>query len=194
MRLGLAIHTPTRYALKEDFSTVVINGDMPNRRFRSGVSTFDYSIRTPMKVIGSLGFVFDRKALLSFEYEMVDYSKMRVNDDLYYYAESNDFIQDNYGMGGVLRIGGEYRLDAVSLRAGYNYTMVPYENNSERNFSGHTFSAGLGFQVGTATIDLAFVRALQSYNMSPYPGMPNDFYNKNNAINDMFMVTVGWRF
>jgi hypothetical protein len=194
MRIGLAVHTPTRYSLKEDFSTVIINGDMPNRRFRSRIATDDYSIKTPMKIIGSLGFIVERKALISLEYEMVDYSKMRTNGDMYYFDESNDFIYDHYRMGGVLRLGAEYRLENISLRAGYNHTMEPYSDNSQHNFSGQTFSAGLGFQVGTATIDLAYVRALQSYRMSPYPGMPNDFYNRYNVINDMFVATIGWRF
>ena len=193
MRVGLAIHTPTRYSLKEEFSTTVQNIDS-NRRYRSPVSAYEYSIRTPMRVIGSLGFVFNRVALLGIEYEMVNYQKMRINDEHYSYDNDNEFIGETYRMGGTFKLGAEYRLDAVSLRAGYNYTFTPYADNMYRKFSGHSFSAGLGFTLGSTTIDLAYVNALRRSNMSPYPGMPNDFFNRYTSNQHQMMVTFGWRF
>ena len=193
MRVGLAFHTPTRYSLKEEFSTTIQNAESTGR-YRSPVSAYDYSIRTPMRVIGSLGFVFNRVALLGIEYEMVNYQKMRINDEHYSYDNDNEFIEETYRMGGTFKLGAEYRLDVVSLRAGYNYTFTPYADNMYRKFSGHSLSAGLGFTLGSTTIDLAYVNALRRSNMSPYPGMPNDFFNRYTSNQHQMLVTFGWRF
>ena len=189
MRIGFAYHTPTRYTLKENFYTVVTNSD--SRRFRSPETEFDYSIRTPMRLIGSLGFIFERRGLLSFEYEMVNYGRMRLSDNQFYYDDDNDFIADNYQTGGVIRVGGEVRLNALSLRAGYNHTLVPYTNNFERKFSGHTITGGIGFIAGSTTIDLAYVNTIRNQHTRPYPDMP---VNRYNAMGHQIMATFGWRF
>jgi len=192
MRVGLAFHTPTRFSLTEEFRTTITNNE--NRRFRSPVTEFEYSIRTPMRVIGSLGFIINRTALISMEYEVIDYRGMRLNDDFHSFDEDNEFIENNYRTGGVFRIGAEFRLDPVSIRAGYNYTLSPFASNTYRNFSGHTFSGGLGFRLGTTTIDLAYVNTMRRFNKSPYAGMPNDFFNRYSQSAHQFMVTFGWRF
>jgi hypothetical protein len=107
--------------------------------------------------------------------------------------DNNDFISENYGTSGIVKIGTEYRLDPVSLRLGYNYMLNPYHSSSlaGSNFSGQNISAGVGFIVENTTIDLAYVNSFRSYKMSPYPGMP---LNQYNVTGHQFLVTIGWRF
>ncbi|MCL2683123.1 MAG: hypothetical protein FWE63_06545 [Bacteroidales bacterium] len=197
VRLGLAIHTPTRYALKEKFSTEISGNTAfisnPGR-VHTERGAWDYNIRTPMRLIGSVGFVIARQLLIGAEYEYVNYDRMRISDIDDSFEADNDFIADNYRAGGTIRVGGEYRMDQVSLRLGYNYTMVPYADNLNRNFSGHSLSAGLGFITGSTTIDLAYVNTIRKFRMSPYPQMPNDFYNHYSVTGHQFLVTFGWRF
>jgi hypothetical protein len=196
MRLGFALHTPTRYALKERL-TIEASGEggfVGSSSHRERLPMFEYNIRTPMRLIGSLGFVIARQALIGIEYEHLNYSKMKLTGlDASYFDDDNDFIVDNYRAGGVLRVGGEYRLDPVSIRVGYNYTMSPYNTESlaARNFSGHTFSAGLGFVAGSTTIDLTYVNTMRKYEAVPYPEMP---WNRYNVAGHQFVLTFGWRF
>jgi hypothetical protein len=194
IRLGLAFHTPTRYSLKENFSTKVSgSGQFVSTRTFEETSTYEYYIRTPMRLIGSVGLVIAKQAVIGLEYEHVNYGRMKIDDTDHLFDKDNEFIVDNYGRGGTLKIGGEYRLDPVSLRLGYNYTTSPYMDNlgKERKFSGHSFSAGLGFVAGSTAIDVAYVNTSRTYNMSPYPQMP---LNQYNVTGHQIMVTFGWRF
>ncbi|MDR0436725.1 MAG: hypothetical protein LBH22_00325 [Bacteroidales bacterium] len=192
LRLGLAVHTPTRYTLKENI-TREITVPWRSRPYRESAPTFEYSLRTPTRLIGSVGLVIARQALIGVEYEHLNYGKMRVSGLDPNFDDDNDFIADNYRTGGVIRVGGEYRMDQVSLRLGYNYTMTPYNANSfaASDFSGHSFSAGLGFVTGSTSIDLAYVNTMRKYEMQPYSGM---LWNKYNVTGHQFLVTFGWRF
>jgi hypothetical protein len=203
LRLGLAFHTPTRYSLKENYN-IKISGSgkhIPLGTTTDQLAEFEYNIRTPMKLIGSVGFVIGRQALIGIEYEHLDYGRMRVGGFDPDFDNDNEFIQDSYGRGGVIRVGAEYRLQQVSLRLGYNYTMTPYQGeivfpldsdlNYNPNFTGQSISAGVGFQVGSTTIDLAYVNTMRKYKGYPYDYMP---LNQYNITQHQFMVTFGWRF
>jgi len=195
MRIGFAFHSPTRFSLRENM-TMETSGRgtfVDTRIHRERLDQFEYSLRTPMRLIGSLGFVIGRQAMIGIEYEHINFGNMRLIGDDPSLDESTDFIRQNYGTGGVFRVGGEFRLDPVNIRVGYNYTMSPFDTESYagRNFSGHTFSAGLGFVLGSTTIDLAYVNSLRRFEMQPYNHM---LWNRYNVSTQQFMVTFGWRF
>ncbi|MCK5210443.1 MAG: hypothetical protein KAQ79_20550, partial [Cyclobacteriaceae bacterium] len=66
----------------------------------------------------------------------------------------NEAIKDLYNSVLNLRVGGEWRLKAFRIRAGYNYQPSPYkEEDIERNVQ--TFSAGLGIRSSKYFVDLA---------------------------------------
>ena len=189
MRIGVAFHTPTRFALRENL-TIEATGI---RTRTDRLDQFEYTLRTPMRLIGSLGFVIGRQAMIGIEYEHINFGNMRLTGDDPQFDLDNDFIRDNYRTGGVFRVGGEFRLDPVNIRLGYNLTMSPFEANSEaaQNFTGHTFTAGLGFVLGSTTIDIAYVNALRGIDMQAYSGMP---WNRYSVSAQQFQVTFGWRF
>lgn len=53
------------------------------------------------------------------------------------------------------RIGGEYRIDRVSLRAGYRFADSPYKNK-ETIGDLTSYSGGLGYSFGASRIDLGY--------------------------------------
>lgn len=166
-RIGLAFHTPTYYNLKER-STVSMNTDMayvidgsalPN----SDAYSYDdvrYSIATPAKGILSLGFLIQNFGAVSVEGELVNYKGMRFDmDDLDEQSYMRDVVRQNYKMAGVVRVGTEWKVGIVSLRAGYIWQSCPYRNEDlRRQWADHTVSAGLGFALGRhCTLDFAFM-------------------------------------
>ena len=170
-----------------------------------------------MRLIGSLGFVVAQKAVIGVEYEYSDYTRMWLDydgSDVGRFDHVNDYILDNYRLGGALKIGGEYRLDNVSIRAGYHNVMNPYSaesrlpnGTSRTDFSQHTLTCGLGFRFGSMTLDLAYANTLRGYNQMPYStDIPFPFsseevpyatllnVNQYKESVHQFLVSLGFRF
>ncbi|WP_149275046.1 OmpP1/FadL family transporter [Pareuzebyella sediminis] len=163
LRIGGSYQSPTWYRLTDNFSQSV-NSDFPDknpdiRDIDFGLTTiFDYQIKTPGKLTGSVAAVFGKSGLLSFDYGYQDMSQaqLRPTSDLGF-ASENDFISDNLGGVSSFRVGGEYRIKRISLRGGYRYEQSPYEDgNIVGDLTG--ISAGIGFAFGGSRLDLAINR------------------------------------
>ena len=195
LRVGFSFQTRTRYNIRETHDQgvygVTTYTDKKNRQVRG--TSYEYLIRTPMRLTGSVGIVIGTKGLIGVEYEYLNYANMSLVDlESGQYDVDNEFISKNYTNGGTIRVGAEYRLDPIKLRGGYNYTMTPYQNNHTANFSGHTFSAGLGINMSsTATLDLGYVNTSRKYSRVPYTEMPRNQYHTEGH---QFVMTLGWRF
>ena len=162
IRVGGSYQSPTWYEFTDDTSQR-INSTLaqPDINFIDFgiVNLFEeYRIKTPSKLTGSVAVVFGKDGLLSFDYSYQDMSQaeLRPTTDPNF-ASENDFIANTLGVINTYRVGGEYRIDQVSLRAGYRYEESPYENGEIiGDLTG--FSGGVGYCFGGNRIDLAFVR------------------------------------
>lgn len=198
LRLGLAIHTPTFYSLKDTFSASMqsdLNLDYDTDYAISPVGEFEYELNTPMKAIGSLAFVFGTNGLLSLDYEYVDYTTSRLRSSDYSFSEENSVIRNNMQAQHVLRLGGEIRLAPLALRAGYGYYSSPYRegvNDASRS----VLSAGIGFRERSFFMDFGYTYSFHSEeyalymleNPSMIPVAERDF------TASIFRITMGWRF
>ena len=166
IRLGASYQSPTWYRLTDNFSQR-ISSDYRNRNTEVdgspflGRSIFDYQIKTPGKVTGSIAAVFGKNGLLSLDYGYQDFSsaRLRPTNDSFFAAENN-FISERLGAVSTVRIGGEYRIKRVSLRAGYRYEQSPYASG---NIIGDLLgvSGGLGYNFGGSRIDISVNRTDQ---------------------------------
>ena len=60
-----------------------------------------------------------------------------------------------------IRIGGEYKIKAVSLRAGYRYEQSPYKDKTTiGNLTG--YSGGIGYNFGSTKLDVSYATAKRS--------------------------------
>ena len=170
-RIGLAFHTPTYYNIKEK-ATMSINTDMEywawdgeqkNLLPNDDSYIYDdlrYNISTPAKGILSLGFLIKNFGAVSVEGELINYRGMRVDmDDLDEQNDMRDVVRQKYKMAGVLRVGTEWKVGIVSLRAGYIWQSCPYRNEDlRRQWSDHTVTAGIGLGLGRyCNLDFAFM-------------------------------------
>ncbi|KAB5488255.1 OmpP1/FadL family transporter [Flagellimonas hadalis] len=168
VRVGGSYQSPTWYRLTDDTSqrinsTLAVE-DINFINFGI-VNLYDeYKIRTPEKYTGSLAIVFGQDGLISFDYGYQDMSKAELGptSDPNFAAE-NDFISTELGAVNSFKLGGEYRIERVSLRAGYRFEESPYENT---DFVGdlNGFSAGIGYDFGGSRLDLAYSRSEQDVN------------------------------
>ncbi|MFZ4455902.1 MAG: hypothetical protein ACOYOT_06745 [Bacteroidales bacterium] len=201
-RFGLAVHTPTFYKITEYYDANILSNYAdgttlhPYNQQDAHVyvpenSYTEYSLQTPFKLQASSAFVLGKKGILSFEYEMADYSHMKMKDPDGYGWAANDYINQDMGIGNTFKFGGEFRLTKqFSLRGGYA-TQTPFIKSSlmnneaivgEVDVFGSTlphytldkgtdyYSGGFGYRFGSYYTDFAFVHRVQNedvYAFSP---------------------------
>ena len=156
-RVGLAYESPTWLRLQDEITqSITFNTDGTRDGYNPGVTavTDDYTIKSPSKYTGSLAYIFGKSGLISVDYALRNYGNTRYTGDKY--AAINTELSNTLDWAGELRIGGEYRIKAFSLRGGYRYQQTPYKNSgSVGGLTGAT--AGFGFALGGGSrLDLAY--------------------------------------
>ena len=170
VRLGASYQSPTWYRLTDD-TAQRIDSDLADTDIGfidfNIVNLFEaYRIKTPSKYTGSLGIIFGKDGLLSFDYSYQDMSEAELRPDSDpAFASENNFISNTLTGVSTFRLGGEYRINQLSLRGGYRFEGSPYEDGQTiGDLNG--FSAGLGYHFGPSRLDLAFSRSerdMQTY-------------------------------
>lgn len=128
----------------------------------------DYKIQSPGKIAGSLAYVFGTKGLISFDYSRKDYSntKFKPTTDAYFRTQ-NAIIENELTAASTYRVGGEYKINRISLRGGYRFEESPYTNgNTVGDLNG--YSLGLGYNFGNINLDLTFDQSQQDNNYQLY--------------------------
>ncbi|MDE5606701.1 MAG: hypothetical protein K2I68_05330 [Bacteroidales bacterium] len=181
LRIGAWFHTPTYYALNEDY-TVDFSASMmwptdddgnplPGSPSGETRSEYKYNIQTPLRAGAALGFIIGQYGVVDVEGEIVNYNDMqlRINDDWRYEQQVNQLVKDKYQVGGVLRVGTEWRAGIGRFRAGYVFNSSPYRDKTNaQGWANHTFSAGVGVAFGRWAIDFAVAYYLQKENYYLY--------------------------
>ena len=155
--------------------------------------TFNYSITTPWRAIGSVGFIIKKRALINIDYEYVDYSYAQLNSNPQSFTDINTLIRAKYAATGNLRVGGEIRLDDhFAFRLGYAFYGSPFKNGENANANRMSYTTGVGFRQGKFFIDFAYVYTMYTdYNyLYDYSNL-NSY--QNNYTNSSFMMTLGVR-
>lgn len=180
LRIGLSLHTPTYYNLKDawsaDMSTVrndTIHGTIAGT---APTGDYKYRLRSPAKVIGSIAYVFGTRGSINVDVEYINYpgANLKSTNDPVYEPEPNNYRFQNEEARSILkpvmniRVGGELVFQTqYFLRAGFAYYPQPYESNvSAGTKAGTTISFGGGIKLGNNSIDLAY--KLQSKNFNYY--------------------------
>lgn len=201
VRFGLSIQTPDYYSLDEGFITDASSNSVA----AGGVSSFtpleylfQYKLRTPFRYQGGLAIFFKKFGLISADIERIDYSKNKLSAS----AEFSDFGPDNnavinniYQNTYNVRVGTEFKVGQISLRAGYAQYGDPYKSSAvdgTRTF----ITGGLGYRFEEYYIDLAYVN--QSYNSQYIPySLSNSDLNpivENNHNINSVVLTFGTKF
>ncbi|WP_298653291.1 outer membrane protein transport protein [uncultured Proteiniphilum sp.] len=200
-RIGLAWHTPTWYALTETYEAQ-LDDDMgafvtdpnynPEDMTYSAVFTNNYDLKTPGKIVASVATVLGNNFIASLDYEVVDYSNMKLKvpsnsmDDPSWYDQDNEYITEDHKLTSTVKVGMEYRFTPqFSGRLGYAWMQNPYDadlvkfgdaviagSNSIFRIEGDTnyFTGGVGYRFNrNFYLDLAIVYKTQKDDLYPFP-------------------------
>lgn len=193
IRIGGAVHTPTYFDLHDSWSSSMkATFDTVNYEATSPNGDFDYNLTTPMRAIGSLGFVIMKMGMVGVDYEFVDYSSSSLSSSSFKYFDENTAIRDKYTSASNIRVGTEWRLAPLSLRAGYALYGSPYRSGINDG-SRTSYSAGLGFREENFFIDFGYVYTVSSEKYYMYDPMIINAADTKTA-GSSYMMTLGIRF
>ncbi|MBR5702731.1 MAG: hypothetical protein IKX45_00585 [Bacteroidales bacterium] len=145
VRIGAAFQTPTILTINErwyiDVSSEFQDASL-NVTSSSPTAETEYNFRAPYSANFGLAYTLGRSGLISFDYELTDFSVMKFSEqyveDAYVY--SDPFYRVNRlnklfcGVQHSFRAGAEFRLHpCFSIRAGYNMT-----TNPQRHYTSNT--------------------------------------------------------
>lgn len=195
LRIGAAVHTPTRISMKDSYSNSIVS-DLESRKEKaeSPQGNYNYFITTPFRAIGSLGFVIGKRGLINADYEYVNYKNARLNSSPNVFSEINSFIREEYRSTGNVRVGGEIRLDPFSLRGGYALYGSPFARGKNMDAKRSAYTIGLGFRKNAFFIDFATVVASYKDYSYLYDPSFNNAVVENHYLSLNFLFTFGFRF
>ncbi|MNH35353.1 Outer membrane protein transport protein (OMPP1/FadL/TodX) [compost metagenome] len=109
-------------------------------------------------------------------------------------AADNAEIKEFYTSAVNYRVGGEYKIKDLSLRAGYGLNGSPVKDDTQKIFDTQYFTGGLGYRINEYYFDIAYQHVQSENRYSPYllNGAEPTAVIKN-ANNDVFL-TFGVRF
>ncbi|HHU25428.1 MAG TPA: hypothetical protein GXZ56_02245 [Bacteroidales bacterium] len=146
LRLGIAYHTPTLYALSENYKAEMVDNlaayvDDPDYKPGNTYTdhfTNEYDLKTPGKFVASVAGVLGSRFIISLDYELMDYGKTRLmvpansSDSHTWYDAHNQFISDDYLLASTVRFGMEYRVTSQLYgRLGYAWMQNAYDESYE---------------------------------------------------------------
>lgn len=224
LRIGMAVHTPTFYTLKQEGWAGVDYG------FGSGKSGyvetdegytdyFEWKLRTPWRMMVGVSGVIGKKAIVSLDYEYRPMQNMSVRDnDNNKYDAINGDIKNYYNSVNIVRLGAEYRLDRHwSIRAGYQiqtspsteavrdgnmmvYTSGPDDTETTPSYSfdksTQYISCGLGYRYNNFYVDAAYINKRRESKWSAFT--PNEWTtpetSKITLSSNQIVLSAGFKF
>ncbi len=186
-RLGLTYDTPTWYTITEEttqrISTVRTEDNQQiTETIRPNIVNLyeDYTLKTPGKLTASVAYLFGADGLVSIDYSYRDYSNIRFRPSgIPAFISENTTISNSLKAASSIRIGGEYRINQLSLRGGLQFEESPYED-TEMMGDLKGFSLGFGYSFGNFRLDLAYARTEQQRKQQFYP---NSGFSNATSIN-----------
>jgi hypothetical protein len=197
LRAGVSYESPTWYELNDELtqsltatssSTAgVLAPDVVNPNVTNVYEP--YKLQTPSKYTGSLAYVFGKKGILSVDYAVKDYSKTQYKP-LNEFERVNSQITKLLTTSSELRLGAEYRIKLLSLRAGYRTEQSPYK---DKKIMGDLFgfSGGFGYDFGGTKLDVSYAYAKRNSQQQFFSQGLTD-YSSVSSITNNITVTLGF--
>jgi hypothetical protein len=201
LRLGLAFHSPTIYRISEDVSdnmTAYFSYRADPYKSSNETSRFSYILTSPFRVDLGGALQIQKFALISADYELVDYRSAKfsaVKGDNFNYSDKNQEIKNTLKTANNIRLGAEVRLKNLYLRGGYGYYGKTFkEQNLNSNMDYNSLSLGIGFREQNIYADLGFTTLINSRKLILYDSPLEEVSSNLDIKRNIFAVTFGYKF
>lgn len=198
-RVGATLATPTWFVIDDSYTENLDNRGTIRGSSEKSTYDFTYNLRTPLK--GSLGasYIIGGQAIISADVDYIDYASMKFssnnggNKDVS--IDNNREVRDSYKGAINFRVGAEYKIDAINLRAGYGVNGSAYKADNDGIYDTKIYSGGIGYRINSYYIDLAYQKVEGSNNFSPYTlSNKTEPVANTKSTKDNVFLTLGLRF
>lgn len=192
-RLGAALETPTWWSIARVYTEYENPID--------GTYSEDRNLSTPMKATLSAAFVPNKSFAINVDYSL---GLTKPKYKVYGNAENelNNFFSDYSKNLSEVKVGAEYRINALRLRGGYGFATSPFDsvsisaisdngtvgNNSYDNLivgKRSTFGAGIGYDFKSFYIDAAYQNMSSEYKspfLRGYASNNTGYFSNDNVV------------
>jgi hypothetical protein len=200
LRIGLAFHAPTIYYIDEEVNdnmTSYFSDRVEPYKSYNNTSVYNYSLTTPFRLETGVAIQVKKIALLSADYEFVDYGTAKFSEtgDGYDYTGKNREINNTLQAVNNLRLGAEIRLENLYFRGGYGYYGKAFENdelNSDLDYN--SYSVGIGFREQNIYGDLGYTYMSNSRKYIVYDSSIETVISDMDLHRNIISVTFGYKF
>jgi hypothetical protein len=219
LRLGLAIHSPTLYGLKEQTDYKMVTDvenlfgvgkgldSISSSAFFNGESPeFKYDLVSPWRfmlsgsyVIREVSDVTLQRGFITADIEYVTHGSSRFSasedyGDDEYFDGVNEAVKTAYKGAFNFRLGGELKFNTIMGRLGFAYYSNPYDDKALKAHK-MNLSGGLGYRNKGVFLDLTYVHSLNKDVHFPYrvdAPMQNTFATLKGG-NGNIVLSVGFK-
>lgn len=136
-RIGVAVHTPTWFDMKDYYNGAMLTDDERCKDFsyanNDGAYEYRYKYFSPWQYQFSTAYVIGNRAIVSLEYDLKDFSSAKYKSAHDYsseYSGMNRLVRNNMEKQHTFKAGVEYRINKnLSIRGGYAAQTSPYSND-----------------------------------------------------------------
>jgi hypothetical protein len=200
LRLGFAFHSPIFYrinaVLDDNISSYFSYSAVPYESSNDPLR-YNYALTTPFRALAGAALQIKKLALLSLDYEFVDYSTAKFSetgDNFDYTAKNKDIKKDLKSVSNI-RMGAEFRLNKLYLRGGYGlYGKAWKEGIINEDLLYHSISFGLGLREQNISVDLGYSTIINSERYTLYDANIETVVSNMDLKRNMFTVSVGYKF
>ncbi len=213
LRIGVGITIPTYYTIDEIFYSnlsAYLDNDTPNNPgddaspvISQDDMSYRYHLNTPWHFNTGIAYQIGNVAILSADYEFIDYGSARLKDgsDGYDFYNENEDLVSELGNTGTLRLGAEVRMGGLYLRGGYSYIGSAFQDGTlNEGADSNGYSGGIGYRQKSFFVDISMVwlNSYEAYMMYPddprtdplYSSSPANIYTKDKYLS----FTAGFKF
>jgi hypothetical protein len=200
LRIGMSFHSPTLFHINEvvnDNMTAYFSDNSIPYKQENKASRYSYALTTPFRANLGAALQVKKLALLSADYEFVDYSTARFSDwgDDYPYGDKNAEIKNTLKAAHNFRLGAEFRLNNLYMRGGYSYygkTFKTDQLNADLDYS--ALSLGIGFREQNVYADLGFTTLSNPLKYIVYDSSLETVISNLDLNRNIISVTFGYKF
>jgi hypothetical protein len=199
LRIGVAFHAPIWYRIDEYFYDDMTSKFTDGKHYEDSNNPmrYNYALATPYRILTGIAWQIKKYAILSADYEFVDYSKARFSQtgDHYDYSQKNMAIENSLKAANNIRIGGEFRINKFYLRGGYGYYGKAFKAgdiNQDQDYNSISF--GTGFREQNVYFDFGFTNLSNSQNYMLYDSSVGAPIANLSTNRNMYTGTIGFKF